>query len=174
MEAKLYEPRSGTHWYAARVRWGCELSVVERVASDLAIEGYAPQFRMDEEIIGAAFPSYAFFAFDTDIDGWQRINDDRHVVKLLPLHSVYPVDLPSAFIGWVQGLEERGEFTVRGVRGRLVLKYRPGDVVPVTRGAWAGLPAKFVQQVKDNVELLVRIFGHERTMTVPVDQVQAT
>lgn len=168
MEASLYEPRTGEHWYAARVRWGCELSVVERVGDKLAIAGYAPQFRMDEEVIGAAFPSYAFFAFNTEIDGWQRINDDRHVVKLLPLHAVYPVDLPNDFISWVQHCEMEGEFTIRGTRGRLVLKYLPGEAVPIARGAWAGLPAKFVQQVKDNVELMIQIFGHQRKITAPV------
>lgn len=171
MEAKLYEPRVGTYWYAARVRWGCELSVVERIANSLCIEGYAPQFRMDDKIVGAAFPSYAFFAFNTEIDGWQRINDDRHVVKLMPLHSTYPLDMPSEFINWVQECEERGDFTLRSTKDRLVLKYLPGETVPIARGAWAGLPAKFVQQIKDNVELMVQIFGHQRKITAPVADV---
>lgn len=171
MEAKLYEPRSGTHWYAARVRWGCELSVVERVTQKLGYEGYAPQFRMDAEIVGAAFPSYAFFAFNMDNDGWQRINDDRHVVKLLPLHSAYPVDVPQSFVMWVRECEERGDFTVRGTKGRLILKYKPGDVVPIMRGAFQGLAATFVQQAKDNVEVLMQIFGHRRPMLLPVSHV---
>lgn len=164
--------RTGTQWYVARTNWGKELSVAAQVAS-LGYVGYAPQFQMNEVDVGPAFPSYVFCQFDLDDDGWQRVSSLRGAVRLLPMHTPFPSHLPLSFIPWIRSREANGDFVIRGVPGRLILKYRPGDAVQLKEGsAWGGVPLRFVQQIKDNVDLIASIFGRPTSISVPASQVQ--
>lgn len=158
-------------WYVARVQWGREHRVIERLDS-MGYRGYSPPLLMDDDVVGQVFPTYTFVSFDVEDDGWQRINEDRDVVRLLPMHCPYPSHLPRGFVELVMRREDRGEFILRGVKGRLLLKYVPGDMVPIIRGPFTGLQARFVQQVRDNCEVLIRMLGVERPVTLPTRYVQ--
>lgn len=171
--AGLYDARTGMRWYAARVHWGREKAIAERIQNKLGFSTYAPMMEMDGKEVSAAFPSYLFCSFNMDQDGWQRINEDRGVVKLLPLHSIYPVDIPDQFMTWVRDLDQRGEFKVRTAKGRLLLKYGLGDVVPIRSGTFSGLHATFEEQIRDNVYVLLSIFGRASRTMIPLEHIGA-
>jgi transcription antitermination factor NusG len=86
------------------------------------------------------------------------------------MNDPMPLSIPSEFIVECRDRERAGEFHVKG--GRLALKYRCGDSVPLIRGAFYGMVGKFIQQLNDQIELTVQMFGAERTVRVPVMAVQ--
>ena len=94
------------------------------------------------------------------------------MVRLLPTHGPYPSHLPHGFVEWVREREDRGDFAVRGTKGRLLLRYRPDEQVPILHGAFAGLPARFVRQVRDNCDLLIGMLGSDRPVSIPVRHIR--
>lgn len=142
---------------------GCE----ERLAKS-GFDCYLPMFTMESDR-RPVFPSYMFVQFDIDDDRWARINEDRGVVKLLPLHRPYPVPISARLIEQCRKREDDGEFIVR--TGRLSLKYRPGDTVMVERGSFATKQGKFVRQERGMAVLLMSIFNALREISVPQEHV---
>lgn len=163
-------------WFVVRTHPGHERSASEQISS-LGHVTYSPMYSTANgfwprgQRSTPVFPSYVFTEFDFNTDDWEKINDQRHVVRLMPFHVPWPSPIPVSFVDDLRSREDAGDFQVRLPGGSLRLKYRPGDKVPIVAGAWAGLHAEFIEQVKDNVKLLTRLFGQEREVLFPVDQV---
>lgn len=152
-------------WFAARVHSGQEHEVTKRIAARLGFPSYAPRFT--GALDAPVFPMYSFIQFDIECEHWPRINDERGVIRLLPMHRPHPVPIPERLMEECRTREDAGEFVIRG--GRLMLKYRPGDDVPITHGAYRGLTGKWIKQDRSIAWLAMRIFGALRDVSVPVE-----
>ena len=155
-------------WFVARTRPGHERSASEQILA-LGFSVYAPLYR-DGVRTHPVFPSYLFAEFCLDSDQWEVINDQRHIVRLMPFHVPEPTPVPTKVVNWFRQREELGEFPSHP-GGSLRLKYRPGDAVPVIAGPFEGRAAKFIEQQRDNVRLMLSFFGAQRPVVIPVEQV---
>lgn len=154
-------------WYAARVRYGMELAIVRSISA-LGFSAYSPHWTMADNR-SPVFPAYVFAQFDVGQDNWEPINQERGVVKLLPMHLPYPSRIQDKLIEQCRKREDDGDFIIRG--GRLSLKYNEGERVTVTRGNLRDLPATFKKQERSIATLIVTIFNVLREVTVPAEYV---
>ncbi len=144
-------------WYVARTSYARETEVADRV-SKRGFPVYVPSMVSRKGLAGPLIPTYVFVAFDIADEYWASINQERGVVKLLPMHLPFPSPIPMAFIDECQSREARGEFDL-STKPRLMLKYKPGDDVRIAHGALAGRQGKFVEQKGDRAQLLMKLFS---------------
>ena len=155
------DARSKFEWFVVRTDAGSEAKVVDGIQR-LGFPSYSPSFTLKGSKLRAVFPRYAFAQFDFFEDDWPKINDQRGVVRLMPLHQERPIPLPTEFVRDCAQRDAQGEFEVRG--SRLALKYLKGDKMPLPGGVVNGT---FVESTDKGAVMDVVMFGKSRRVTVP-------
>jgi transcriptional antiterminator RfaH len=162
-------------WYVVYTRTG-----MERLAlGHLETQGYTvylPQrlkerrhARRIDNIKVPLFPRYLFVLLDTESERWHSING-THGVSYLVTMGEQPSAVPSGIVDAIRQ-RENDEGLVEVAEP---VPYNTGDVVEITRGAFADQTGIFrCGDDKQRITLLLSLLGREMEIQLPANTVRA-
>jgi transcriptional antiterminator RfaH len=111
------------------------------------------------------FRGYIFVQLDLDAPGWGRIIDSKRVRHFLPCNEA-PRALDDGLVEHIRLAERMGAFD----RTRAP---EVGIAVEVIEGPYANIITKIIRaRAEDRVDVLLRMFGAERVVTLPLTAVR--
>lgn len=168
----LRRARGGLRWFVAYCNPQCE----KRAALCLESRGYETflplrtkwqtQFKRRIKVDRALFPRYLFFALRPGQDFWGLHN--AHGVEAVLRNGDMPVEAPRNVVDELRRVCASGAFDETRMATHEA-RMPPGTRVEVAAGPWATFSATVSRVLSaESVEILVRIFGRETTVKVPV------
>lgn len=160
--------QSGNLWFVFYTHIAAEKRA-ERSVSDLGYKTYVPfekrilrrPGKKPRQYETALFPRYGFVNFDPNRDEWGEIKYADGVYDILRNNSV-PVSVPERFIGGLRVADDLGTFD-RTKPPRKDLQ------VLITHGPYADFVGRVVKaRSKDRVKVLLKMFGTERAVDIPL------
>lgn len=108
------------------------------------------------------FGPYLLVAFDMDVRGWASVNYTPGIVRLLPAHSDKPWPIPQPLVRELMHRETELSLDAAAT----LTDYAPGDLVDLASGPFAGLPAYFLEMNRNDLVVLLRLFGRDQPVSV--------
>ncbi len=154
-------------WYGARTKLKHEHIAAANLCKNLDLEVFFPRLRLEKitrrgvmRVLEPLFPCYIFVHCVIE----DRINEIQHsagISSIVHFGSKIPF-IPDSIIEELQSCFEIDDIIT--VESRL----SPGDVVTVTDGAFAGMPARVLKNLpaKKRVQILLEILGRRTTVEV--------
>jgi len=120
----------------------------------------------------AFFPGYLFVHLTPEQRRWHAIRYTRGVIDLVHFGEVYP-PVPEAFVLALRAQENEDGFLPGDEHEQGAPIYRPGEIVEITHGAFAGLVAQVLaMRGKDRVIVLLQLLQQEVRAELPREQVR--
>jgi transcriptional antiterminator RfaH len=125
--------------------------------------------RKEEVVLAPLFPRYLFVSFDITTQSWRTINSTRGVSYLV-MHDDRPTPLPGKIIETLKARED-----ATGIIPLETLElFKPGQVVHIQEGAFAGCSAVYERMTDQNrVQILLTFLGRELSVDLPSHALQA-
>lgn len=131
------------------------------------LETYTDQRRKTRTIKASLFPGYLFVEFDVGDPSWKRIASCRGVLKILGSSPLRPTALPAGAFDRLRLQFEAGEF-----RPKPETDFSIDEPLTVTAGPFSGHIGVCRLSKGERVKILLKLFGHERTLTLRRDMVR--
>jgi transcription antitermination factor NusG len=125
--------------------------------------------RRKKESLLPLMPRYFFVAFDPNKEGWTVLLSINGVEGVLSSATGVPIAVPAEIVEDLQLIESMGQFD----ETKAVSRMQPGDKLKVVKGPFVDFIVDFIAEYPDKrVEVLLRLFGAERAIKVPVADVR--
>lgn len=171
MEARLLEIESGLRWYVVRTKLRKE-TVVEKRITDLSLEVFLPWLRSRRRIgtryqwvVSPLFPGYIFCRLDLFLSG--------KAVRYAPGVK--------DFVKFGSRIAEVGEDVIKEIRDRCPegvaeirpRPYRPGELVMIREGPFAGLEAMFEREMigSERIAILLELLGRQTRLVLSSEMI---
>lgn len=151
------------NWHVARTEPSKGL-LAEQSIKALAIEVFLPKTREERkwsrgrvnEVIKPLVNGYIFVNFDSNEDGWQKINDARGVAGLMYSAPERPARIPEKEMLPLFGMCEDGFVPLTKAKQFI---FSLGMIAKVIEGPFAGFAGKVKEATTSNVLIEANIFG---------------
>lgn len=166
-------------WHVAQTHPRLEFVARLRIA-DKGFPVFLPALEIRRSIgrqaviaVEALFPTYIFIEFDRTDSQWRALHHMRGVARVLCSSADIPSPVP---VGFVERLKERAnpDGVLIDERIPAVLTYAAGDQVYVHEGAFSGFSGTVIEDLdcpEGRISLLLRMFGRNNRIRVPLDHV---
>jgi transcriptional antiterminator RfaH len=167
--------RAGRAWHVVYTNIKCEKRARMGI-EEKGFEAFLPVEKKQSivrgrrtEVIRPLFSRYVFVSFDIERDPW---HDVKRVdgVEALVMNNSLPVRVPNQAIEALRSAMALGAFD----RTTRAATLKAGDLVSIVDGPFRDFVAEVADASdKKRVEIMLKLFGTERTISVDLEQIRA-
>lgn len=160
-------------WHVARTEHGRSFIAEEAIAG-IGFEVFNPKTREERqwsrgrvhETVKPVISGYIFARFDFEIEGWQKINEQRGVVGLMLSNPEIPARISDKAMVPLFGMCVDGYVMKKEIK-RFV--FAVGDLVKVTKGPFASIPGRVVSVTAGKIRAELQLFGRTTSLEAAKD-----